>query len=293
MFVLHSRKTLRCSSLWCVVCTGPSALKWERIPDDKFNSIIAFLGTKLASRLFSGASCKHIVHDCLPFGHEFAVSNPIAVGYVCPRIPAEHVSETMQLRALPALAEHAAQFCTLAMVVERQSLTDLLRNTLAGQHFLWTAGCSRASHALFFFGLRTPYIQATRLTPFACVHPAAPFGSSDYEGVPRFFDAFGTMKSSTVGGLTELRKTYVCLGYMYSIDLTKFEGGSSFAEFMTAATCTPLAVQIKAFGMGGYANKKVESVGEKGRCAEEDGVPIVGVPLSSTDTLRLRRIAGS
>ena len=151
MFVLHARKTLRCSSLWCVVCTGPSALKWERIPDDKFNSIIAFLGTKLAARLFSGASCKHIVHDCLPFGHEFAVSNPIAVGYVCPRIPAEHVSETMQLRALPAVAEHAAQFCTLAMVVERQSLTDLLRNTLAGQHFLWTAGCSRASHALFFF----------------------------------------------------------------------------------------------------------------------------------------------
>ena len=212
-------------------------------------------------------------------------------------IPVEHVSEIMQLRALPALAEHAAQFCTLAMVVERQSLTDLRRNTLAGQHFLWTAGCSRASHLSFFWlvcALHTCILKTTRLTPFAIyVHPAAPFGSSDYEGVPRFFDVFGTMKSSAVGGVVELRKTYVCFGYMYSIELTKFEGGSSFAEFMTAATCTPLAVQIKAFGMGGYAKKTVQSVGEKGRCAEEDGLPIVGVPLSSTDTFRLRRIAGS
>ena len=121
---------------------------------------------------------------------------------------------------------------------------------------------------------------------------AAPLVESDTPPVaPRPFDLFAAMKSSAVGGVMELRKMYVCFGYMFAFDLQKWGHGCTLQEVIKPASCFLLAVQIKCFG-GGFGKRSVESFGPKGKVPVEEGLPIVAVDLNTTDSFRVRRTDG-
>ena len=125
-----------------------------------------------------------------------------------------------------------------------------------------------------------------------CASFTAPIGHENGFDAPRPFDLFATLKRSAVGDVVELRKLYVSCGYMYSLALSKCGEKNLLPELVRAATCTPLGVQIKCFGAG-FANKCVESMGPRGKVPAEEGMPIVGVSLDSTDLLRFRRVSGT
>ena len=130
---------------------------------------------------------------------------------------------------------------------------------------------------------------------FLCI--AAPLGVSGTElkGMPRFFDMFASLKSSSVGGLVEMRRMYVGFGYMYALDFSKCIEGKTWKDILKQATCTPLGVQVQCYSAsgGGYARKSVESWSVKGRVQLSDGLPIVGVPPATSDVMRVRRIKGA
>ena len=130
---------------------------------------------------------------------------------------------------------------------------------------------------------------------FLCV--AAPLGVSGTElkGMPRFFDMFASLKSSSVGGLVEMRRMYVSFGYMYALDFSKCIEGKTWKDILKQATCTPLGVQVQCYSAsgGGYSRKSVESWSVKGRVQLSDGLPIVGVPAATSDVMRVRRIKGA
>ena len=190
----------------------------------------------------------------------------------------------------------------LGIILERtETLSELLRSSLGGQHFLWTAGlvlstclrtCAVPQSARSF--VVRACVRAYCGSHFViCASFTAPIGREDgLEDVPRPFDLFGTMKRSAVGDVVELRKLFVSCGYMYTLDLAKCGDQTKLPELVRAATCTPLGVQIKCFGAG-FANKCVESIGPRGKVPAEEGMPIVGVSLDSTDVLRVRRVSGT
>ena len=121
---------------------------------------------------------------------------------------------------------------------------------------------------------------------------AAPLGDQNFETMPRPFDLFASMKSSDVGGIVELRKMYLCCGYVYSFDLHQSGEGCALQDLIKPTSCSLLGVQLKCFGSG-FSRKTVESIGARGKAAlEEDGIPITAVDLSTTDTFRVHRIAG-
>ena len=98
--------------------------------------------------------------------------------------------------------------------------------------------------------------------------------------MPRFLDLFGALKSSSVGGIRELRRMYVSFGYLplYVLDMNKCAQDSfSWRDIVKPATCTPLGVQIQCFSEkgGGFASKSVENWSTKGRVAVSDGLPIL------------------
>ena len=114
--------------------------------------------------------------------------------------------------------------------------------------------------------------------------------------MPRFFDLFAHMKRSAVGGLQELRKMFVCFGYIYAVDINHCVQGGKWQDIVKHATCTPLGVQVQCYSGasgGGFARKSVENWSAKGRVSASDGLPIVGVPLSTSDEMRVRRIKGA
>ena len=114
--------------------------------------------------------------------------------------------------------------------------------------------------------------------------------------MPRFLDLFGALKSSAVGGIRELRRTYVSFGYLYALDMNKCAQESyRWRDIVKPASCTPLGVQIQCFSEkgGGFAKKSVENFSPKGRVAVSDGLPIVGIPLNTADIFCTRRIAGA
>ena len=115
---------------------------------------------------------------------------------------------------------------------------------------------------------------------------------TERKGMPRFFDLFASFKSSSVGGLVEMRKMYVSFGYMYALDFNKCIDGQTWKDILKQATCTPLGVQVQCYSAsgGGYAKKSVESWSVKGRVQLSDGLPIVGVPTATSDAMRVRRI---
>ena len=192
----------------------------------------------------------------------------------------------------------------LGIILERtETLSDLMRSSLGGQHFLWTAGlvlstslrtCAVPQSARSFLVRACVCVRIAAASPFVmCASFTAPIGREDgFEDAPRPFDLFATMKRSAVGDIVELRKLFVSCGYMYSLDLAKCGDETKLPELVRAATCTPLGVQIKCFGAG-FANKCVESIGPRGKVPAEEGMPIVGVSLDSTDVLRVRRVSGT
>lgn len=187
-----------------------------------------------------------------------------------------------------------AQLGVLGVILQRHELAELLRSGLGGQHFLWTAGACMVCHG------HTEHAHTARAHVHArmhaqgvwCVCLAAPLGDAKFESMPRPFDLFAAMKSSDVGGLVELRKMYVCCGYMYSFDLYQTEEGTALKDLIKPTCCSVLGVQLKCFGAG-FARKTVESISAKGKAAlEEEGLPIVAVDLNTTDIFRVRRIEG-
>ena len=120
---------------------------------------------------------------------------------------------------------------------------------------------------------------------------AAPLRSSDSDAMPRVFDLFGQMSQSSAGGVVELRKIFVCFGYMYSFDLSKWSEDSTLRALVKPSQCTIVGVHIKCFGTG-FANKSVESMGLRGRVQAEDGLPLVSVPMETAHVMRVRRISG-
>ena len=114
--------------------------------------------------------------------------------------------------------------------------------------------------------------------------------------MPRFFDLFAHLKSSAVGGLQELRKMFVCFGYIYAIDINQCVQGGKWQDIVKHATCTTLGVQVQCYSGtagGGFARKTVENYSAKGRVLASDGLPVVGVPLLTSDARRVRRIKGA
>ena len=245
------------------VLFGADAVPFRVIESTSSACIALRLGTKNAIKLFA-SMCAPAPSPALSL-YAWVVGAPFFPWDICPPCALHtHTALTHSCGAGDA-CQHKTLFNLdtysklgiLGIFLDREAMPKILKDTVGESTFIMTTspigGCDE----------------------FVSVN--------DKAEMPRFFDLFCTLNESSVGSVRALQASYVCLGYVYELDVERLlkgpgESGWDVKNIISPDSGTILAAKFQCFGQG-YASKRMEMYKGKSRALPEEGLPIVGIPF--------------